>query len=132
MLYILQTAAASLLRPRLCKLRTWPHFQGYGFNLRSDPALGAGSYVMEVDQGSPAEATGLKADDKVIEVNGVNVEHSKHKDIVRKIQARQYEVNLLLASPETRRYYDQKKVQIRSDTVDVVLFDCPREGADGG
>ena len=53
------------LRPRLCHLRKGP--QGYGFNLHSDKSR-PGQYIRSVDPGSPAAHSGLRAQDRLIEV----------------------------------------------------------------
>lgn len=53
------------LRPRLCHLRKGP--QGYGFNLHSDKSR-PGQYIRSVDLGSPAAHSGLRAQDRLIEV----------------------------------------------------------------
>lgn len=53
------------LRPRLCHLRKGP--QGYGFNLHSDKSR-PGQYIRSVDVGSPAAHSGLRAQDRLIEV----------------------------------------------------------------
>lgn len=53
------------LRPRLCHLLKGP--QGYGFNLHSDKSR-PGQYIRSVDPGSPAAHSGLRAQDRLIEV----------------------------------------------------------------
>ena len=53
------------LRPRLCHLVKGP--QGYGFNLHSDKSR-PGQYIRSVDPGSPAAHSGLRAQDRLIEV----------------------------------------------------------------
>lgn len=58
------------LRPRLCHLRKGP--QGYGFNLHSDKSR-PGQYIRSVDPGSPASHSGLRAQDRLIEVPWVAV-----------------------------------------------------------
>lgn len=53
------------LRPRLCHLQKGP--QGYGFNLHSDKSR-PGQYIRSVDPGSPAAHSGLRVQDRLIEV----------------------------------------------------------------
>lgn len=53
------------LRPRLCHIKKGPN--GYGFNLHSDKSR-PGQYVRAVDPNSPAEAAGLRAQDRIVEV----------------------------------------------------------------
>lgn len=60
--------------PRLCHLRKWADFEGYGFNLHADKAKRT-QFVGVVDLNSPAESAGMKRNDKIIEVR------SKYGDI---------------------------------------------------
>lgn len=46
---------------------------GYGFNLHSDKSK-PGQFIRSVDPDSPAEASGLQAQDRIVEVNGVCME----------------------------------------------------------
>jgi len=47
----------SLYRPRLCELRSWSDFDGYGFDLHANDENQV-KYIGKIDQGSPAEAAG--------------------------------------------------------------------------
>lgn len=84
---------------RLCMLRTWPqHFDGYGFNLhaeKSKPVNGnvgsglpfsGGQYVGKVDRGSPAESAGLREGDRIVQVEGVDIEGEPHSKVVARIK----------------------------------------------
>ena len=56
---------------RLCHLKKWEHFQGYGFNLHTDKSKAQeGQLVGNVDPGSPALQAGVKKGDRIIEVRG--------------------------------------------------------------
>uniref|UniRef100_A0A8C3YV41 NHERF family PDZ scaffold protein 2 n=1 Tax=Catagonus wagneri TaxID=51154 RepID=A0A8C3YV41_9CETA len=90
------------LRPRLCHLRKGP--QGYGFNLHSDKSR-PGQYIRSVDPGSPAAHSGLRAQDRLIEVNGQNVEGLRHAEVVACIKAREDEARLLVVDPETDEHF---------------------------
>ncbi|KAJ8345505.1 hypothetical protein SKAU_G00296980 [Synaphobranchus kaupii] len=57
-------------RPRLCILKRGA--EGYGFNLHSESSR-PGQYVRLVDQDSPAQRSGLRPRDKIVQVNGVPV-----------------------------------------------------------
>ncbi|XP_019568740.2 Na(+)/H(+) exchange regulatory cofactor NHE-RF2 isoform X1 [Rhinolophus sinicus] len=95
------------LRPRLCHLRKGP--QGYGFNLHSDKSR-PGQYIRSVDPGSPAAHSGLRAQDRLIEVNGQNVEGLRHAEVVASIKAREDEAHLLVVDPETDEYFKRLRV----------------------
>lgn len=59
------TVPSQELRPRLCHITKGPN--GYGFNLHSDKSR-PGQYIRAVDPGSPAEAAGLRPQDRIVEV----------------------------------------------------------------
>ncbi|XP_012867165.1 PREDICTED: Na(+)/H(+) exchange regulatory cofactor NHE-RF2 [Dipodomys ordii] len=95
------------LRPRLCHMRKGP--QGYGFNLHSDKSR-PGQYIRSVDPDSPASHSGLRAQDRLIEVNGRNVEDLRHAQVVASIKAREDEARLLVVDPETDEYFKRLRV----------------------
>ncbi|XP_033285043.1 Na(+)/H(+) exchange regulatory cofactor NHE-RF2 isoform X4 [Orcinus orca] len=95
------------LRPRLCHLQKGP--QGYGFNLHSDKSR-PGQYIRSVDPGSPAAHSGLRAQDRLIEVNGQNVEGLRHVEVVASIKAREDEARLLVVDPETDEHFKRLRV----------------------
>ncbi|XP_069729039.1 Na(+)/H(+) exchange regulatory cofactor NHE-RF1 [Phaenicophaeus curvirostris] len=95
------------LRPRLCHMKKGPN--GYGFNLHSDKSR-PGQYVRAVDPDSPAEAAGLAAQDRIIEVNGVCMEGKQHADVVAAIKAGGEETRLLVVDVLTDEFFKKCKV----------------------
>ncbi|XP_020862467.1 Na(+)/H(+) exchange regulatory cofactor NHE-RF2 isoform X2 [Phascolarctos cinereus] len=95
------------LRPRLCHLHKGPN--GYGFNLHSEKSR-PGQYIRAVDAGSPAARSGLQAQDRLIEVNGRNVEGLRHAEVVSSIKAYEDEARLLVVDPETDAYFKRLRV----------------------
>lgn len=71
--------------PRLCIIVKWPDFEGYGFNLHADKSR-PGQYIGKVDENSPAEAAGLREDDRIIEVNGANIANENHKQVRARVR----------------------------------------------
>ncbi|XP_064334398.1 Na(+)/H(+) exchange regulatory cofactor NHE-RF2 isoform X3 [Camelus dromedarius] len=106
------------LRPRLCHLRKGP--QGYGFNLHSDKSR-PGQYIRSVDPGSPAAHSGLRAQDRLIEVNGQNVEGLRHAEVVAIIKAREDEARLLVVDPESDEYFKRLRVTPTEEHVEGPL-----------
>jgi len=47
----------SAFQPRLCLLKIWSDFDGYGFDLHVNDKTGV-NYVGKIEPGSPAEAAG--------------------------------------------------------------------------
>lgn len=64
--------------PRLCHLLTWSSYDGYGFYVAYN---NEGCYVKNVEPNSPAQTGGLRAYDRIIEINGRSVD-SKDKDFI--------------------------------------------------
>ncbi|XP_040845652.1 Na(+)/H(+) exchange regulatory cofactor NHE-RF1 isoform X2 [Ochotona curzoniae] len=95
------------LRPRLCAMKKGPN--GYGFNLHSDKTR-PGQYIRAVDPDSPAEASGLRAQDRIVEVNGVCVEGKQHGDVVSAIKAGGDEAKLLVVDKETDEFFKKCRV----------------------
>ena len=66
--------------PRLCHIVKRNLNEGYGFHLMNNKTRN-GNYIGKVDEGSVAFATGLRVGDRIVEVNGVNVEKEQHKQV---------------------------------------------------
>ncbi|MGH0115419.1 UNVERIFIED_CONTAM: hypothetical protein FKN15_000054 [Acipenser sinensis] len=90
------------LHPRLCVLIRGE--TGYGFNLHSEKSK-PGQYIRSVDTGSPADKAGLKTQDRLIEVNGVNIEDLKHSEVVAFIKSSGEEARLLVVDQEADEYF---------------------------
>lgn len=113
-------------KPRLCHLVKWPDFQGYGFNLHAERGK-AGQFIGKVDEGSPAEAAGLKEGDRIVEINGTNIGIENHQQVVGRIKSLGDEVKLLVVDPETDKYYKDIKQIVRSDLPEVVELSAVRD-----
>ena len=110
---------------RLCHLKTWPDFAGYGFNLHADRAT-PGQYVGKVDDGSPAEAAGLQLHDRIVEVNGVVVDGKSHAEVVANIKSVPGEVRLLVVDAETDELCRNNGVEISSSSQrNIHTIVCP-------
>lgn len=66
------------LQPRLCYLTKGE--RGYGFHLHGERSSGA-QFIRRIEAGSPAELAGLRSGDRVVEVNGENVEKEVHQQV---------------------------------------------------
>uniref|UniRef100_A0A4X2K086 PDZ domain-containing protein n=1 Tax=Vombatus ursinus TaxID=29139 RepID=A0A4X2K086_VOMUR len=108
-------------KPKLCRLVKGQ--QGYGFHLnaiRDKP----GSFIKEVQKGSPADLAGLEDEDYIIEVNEVNVMDELYEDVVDKIQNSGKSVLLLVCGKKAYDYFQAKKIPIISSMADP-LEDSP-------
>lgn len=117
-------------RPRLCHLRRWTDFDGYGFNLHSDRNK-SGQYIGKVDADSPAESAGLRKNDRIVEVNYAPIGNETHRQVVTRIKEGvtrngvNYpdEVVLLVVDEETDEYYKNAKHVIRSNDPNVMKLE---------
>jgi len=73
---------AAIPEPRLCHLLTWPNYDGYGFFVAYN---NEGCYVKNVEPNSPAQLGGLRAYDRIIEINGRSVDSKDKEFIMRQI-----------------------------------------------
>ncbi|XP_062404745.1 Na(+)/H(+) exchange regulatory cofactor NHE-RF2 [Sardina pilchardus] len=113
------------LRPRLCHILKGE--LGYGFNLHSDKAR-MGQYIRCVDPDSPAEYAGLRPKDRLVEVNGMNIEHLRHSEVVAVIRRGGQETTLLVVDPETDELFKRLGItptnkHLEEDSVDGPLPD---------
>ena len=98
--------------PRLCHLKKWAHFDGYGFNLHAEKNK-PGQFVGKIDADSPAEAAGLREGDRIVEVNGVNVNMENHKQVVQRIKAVPGETRLLVVDKQCDEWHKDQQVVVR-------------------
>lgn len=113
--------ASNKPRPRLCHLRRWPDFTGYGFNLHCDKNK-PGQFIGKVDDHSPAQSAGLREGDRIIEVNYVPIGNENHKQVVARIKEgvsrdgakHDDEVILLVVDADTDAYYKHNSIVVRS------------------
>lgn len=134
---------------RLCVLRTWPkHFDGYGFNLhaeKSKQSTGScgGQYVGKVDIGSPAESAGLREGDRIVQVDGVDIEGKSHSTVVALIKKERSadeaaaddpddpfvsRSSLLVVDRRADVYYKEKGIRVHSEMgLQVLVLRTPEE-----
>ncbi|XP_037042377.1 Na(+)/H(+) exchange regulatory cofactor NHE-RF1 [Bradysia coprophila] len=109
---------------RLCHVIKVDDFDGYGFNLHAEKGK-QGQYIGKVDDGSPAERSGLKQGDRIIEVNGVNIGNETHKQVVQRIKAIASEVQLLVVDPAVPVNKDNRIIEQTNGSSTTVGIDTP-------
>ncbi|NXO59582.1 NHRF1 protein, partial [Aramus guarauna] len=90
---------------RLCRLERGP--DGYGFHLHGEKGK-PGQFIRLVEAGSPAERSGLRAGDRLLEVDGENVERESHQQVVERIRAAAGAVSLLVVDPAADEQLQQR------------------------
>lgn len=88
-----------LYEPRSCHVSKRDDFDGYGFNLHAEKGR-PGQYIGKVDENSPAESSGLRQGDRIIEVNGQNIGSESHKQVVERIKSVADHTTLLVIDPK--------------------------------
>merc|ERR1711934_630576 len=111
--------------PRLCHLKKWSNFQGYGFNLHTDRSKES-QLVGNVDEGSPADAAGGKKGDKIIEVNGTNISNENHTQVVARIKAGGEETRILVADKDCVEWHREHEQNISSSLSYVLHLSSER------
>ncbi|KAK0132511.1 Na(+)/H(+) exchange regulatory cofactor NHE-RF1 [Merluccius polli] len=86
------------LRPRLCVLEKGDN--GYGFHLHGEKGK-TGQFIRLVEPDSPSETSGLRAGDRLVFVNGDNVERESHQQVVSRIRATAGKLDLVVVDVET-------------------------------
>ena len=117
---------------RLCHLKKWPHFQGYGFNLHAERSK-MGQHIGKVDSESPADLAGLKEGDRIIEVNNVNISNENHQQVVKRIRnglevdGVEYldQVILLVVDSKADEYYKKLNIVPKNDMENIIKLVTP-------
>uniref|UniRef100_A0A8I3N9A0 PDZ domain containing 1 n=1 Tax=Canis lupus familiaris TaxID=9615 RepID=A0A8I3N9A0_CANLF len=102
-------------KPKLCRLVKGEN--GYGFHLNAIQGQ-PGSFIKEVQKGSPAELAGLEDEDIIIEVNGAKVVDEPYEKVVDRIQSSGKNVTLLVCGKKAYDYFQVKKIPVVSSMAD--------------
>lgn len=101
----------TLFEPRLCVVVKRPDFDGYGFNLHAEKGK-PGQYIGKVDEHSPAESSGLRQGDRILEVNGQSINSETHKQVVERIKVIPNQTKLLVIDPKADIHNHQQMTLI--------------------
>merc|ERR1712013_887872 len=99
---------------------------GYGFNLHAEKNK-PGQFIGKIDSGSPAEKAGLKEGDRIVEVNGVNVNQENHKQVVQRIKAVPHETKLLVVDKKCEDFHKQNEIIVKSSLSYVLRLSSEQE-----
>ncbi|KFO89301.1 Na(+)/H(+) exchange regulatory cofactor NHE-RF3, partial [Buceros rhinoceros silvestris] len=112
-------AITAVPQPRLCYLVK--EEKGYGFSLKTTVGQ-KGLFIVELSsQGSAAKA-GVQNNDRLIEINGKNVENDTHEEVVEKVKKSGNHVMFLLSNEETDHYYTSQKMVLSKDSASLRLL----------
>ncbi|KAM3863623.1 Na(+)/H(+) exchange regulatory cofactor NHE-RF1 [Diretmus argenteus] len=91
---------SQFLRPRLCVLEKGDN--GYGFHLHGEKGK-TGQFIRLVEPDSPSECSGLRAGDRLVFVNGEDVETESHQQVVSRIRVTAGRLELIVVDPDTEQ-----------------------------
>ena len=100
-------------------------FQGYGFNLHAERDK-PGQFIGKIDEDSPAMYANLQEGDRIVEVNGENIESRSHQDVISLIKVGGEETKLLVVDPEADKYYHSKNMSL-NNSMPQVEYRCSRQ-----
>lgn len=108
--------------PRLCRVRAYE--QQLGFTIAGSKANKGVFKISDVSPNSPADHSGLKNEDYIIEISGQNVQSMQYAEVVELIKARKQEddLQLLVADRQTLDWYKAKKLPIASQVVPKMQY----------
>ncbi|XP_068606052.1 Na(+)/H(+) exchange regulatory cofactor NHE-RF1-like [Brachionichthys hirsutus] len=101
-------------RPRLCALEKGDN--GYGFHLHGEKGK-TGQFIRLVEPDSPAETSGLRAGDRLVFVNGEDVENESHQQVVGRIRATDGRLELVVVDPDTEQLLKKRSLKCLQEFV---------------
>ena len=116
---------------RECHLKSWHDGKGYGFNMQAEKNK-PGQFIAKVDSGSPADLAGLRAGDRLVEVNRDSVATDTHRQVVDRIKSNPDETILLVVDAEADSYFNSKGITLSSSLPFVEKIVCPDSNPDAG
>ncbi|NWX28136.1 NHRF3 protein, partial [Notiomystis cincta] len=106
-------------QPRLCYLVK--EETGYGFSLKSTEGQ-KGLFIVELSSQGAAAKAGVQNNDRLIEINGKNVENDTHEEVVEKVKKSENHVVFLLSNEETDRYYTSQRMALSKESASLKLL----------
>ncbi|XP_027811971.2 Na(+)/H(+) exchange regulatory cofactor NHE-RF3 [Marmota flaviventris] len=119
---VVSGTAGPWARPRLCYLVK--EGSSYGFSLKTVQGK-KGVYLTDLTPQGVAMRAGVLADDRLIEVNGENVETAGHEEVVEKVRKSGNRVVFLLVDKETDKRHSEQKTPFKREAASLELL--PRQ-----
>uniref|UniRef100_A0A8C0VGN6 Na(+)/H(+) exchange regulatory cofactor NHE-RF3-like n=1 Tax=Cyanistes caeruleus TaxID=156563 RepID=A0A8C0VGN6_CYACU len=90
---------------------------GYGFSLKRQKGL----FIVELSSQGAAAKAGVQNNDRLIEINGKNVENDTHEEVVEKVKKSENHVMFLLSNEETDRYFTSQRMALSKENASLRL-----------
>ncbi|NXT03788.1 NHRF3 protein, partial [Prunella fulvescens] len=113
------STATAVPQPRLCYLVK--EETGYGFSLKSTEGQ-KGLFIVELSSQGAAAKAGVQNNDRLIEINGKNVENDTHEEVVEKVKKSENHVMFLLSNEETDRYFTSQRMTLSKESASLRLL----------
>uniref|UniRef100_A0A8C3FHM1 PDZ domain containing 1 n=1 Tax=Chrysemys picta bellii TaxID=8478 RepID=A0A8C3FHM1_CHRPI len=110
---------APVPQPRLCYLVK--ERNSYDFSLKTTVGQ-KGVFIIGLSPQGVAAKAGVQHNDRLIEVNGKNVENDKHEEVVEKVKKSGNHVVFLLSDNETDQYYSNHQMLLKRETASLKLL----------
>ncbi|XP_015481922.1 Na(+)/H(+) exchange regulatory cofactor NHE-RF3 isoform X1 [Parus major] len=94
---------------------------GYGFSLKSTEGQ-KGLFIVELSSQGAAAKAGVQNNDRLIEINGKNVENDTHEEVVEKVKKSENHVMFLLSNEETDRYFTSQRMALSKENASLRLL----------
>ncbi|XP_009071041.1 PREDICTED: Na(+)/H(+) exchange regulatory cofactor NHE-RF3 [Acanthisitta chloris] len=111
--------ATAVPQPRLCYLVK--EEKGYGFSLKTTEGQ-KGLFIVELSSQGAAAKAGVQNNDRLIEINGKNVENDTHEEVVEKVKKSENHVMFLLSNEETDHYFTSQKMILSKESASLRLL----------
>ncbi|KFZ65055.1 Na(+)/H(+) exchange regulatory cofactor NHE-RF3, partial [Antrostomus carolinensis] len=81
-----------------------------------------GLFIVELSSQGAAAKAGVQNNDRLIEINGKNVENDTHEEVVEKVKKSGNHVMFLLSNEETDHYYTSQKMVLSKESANLRLL----------
>lgn len=88
----------------------------YGFHLHTEKGK-CGQFIRVVEPGTAAAASGLLAGDRLMFVNGENVEDENHQQVVTRIRSTSAALELIVVDADTEELLNQHNLKCQKEFV---------------
>ncbi|NXA08835.1 NHRF3 protein, partial [Sapayoa aenigma] len=92
--------------------------KGYGFSLKTTEGQ-KGLFIVELSSQGAAAKAGVQNNDRLIEINGKNVENDTHEEVVEKVKKSENHVMFLLSNEETDHYFTSQKMVLSKENASL-------------
>ena len=93
----------------------WEDYKGYGFTFHE-------RLIYTVDEGSPSQAAGLCQNDRIIEVNNLNIDSDTHEQVIDLMKIFSNELKLLVIDEAAEKYFNDNNIFINGDMPNIKVI----------